>query len=79
MIDKIMSSIEGSITTLGKITCFVLREFYDDVESEREVYDISGKLIGAEQSMDKSDCIGTAYLKTDERDIAPLIRYLQKK
>ena len=33
---------DGRIPSFGKITCFTLRRFYDDVEEEREVFDLEG-------------------------------------
>ena len=67
-----LERFNGCIPSFGKITCFTMRRFYDDVESEREVYDLGGELIddcGDEFKIIKE---GKATLRVGGQDITRL-------
>ena len=69
LINWIVEKRGGTIPSFGKITCFTLRRYYDDEESEREVYDLEGELIEGCGDEFKVIIKGKASLRVGGQDI----------
>ncbi len=45
LIAEVLNRHNGVIPGWGKIICFTLKRYYDDIESQRRVYDLNGNII----------------------------------
>ena len=72
-----MAKREGSIPTFGHIVCFTQKLDYDDVENEREVYDLNGNLVPDPEEQWRRVNIGRATLSVRGRDLTGLFKNLR--
>jgi len=70
---------EGSIPPFGKITHFVLKRTYDDIESRREVYNLEGNMITNPSAEMQEIHRGRAELTHKGKNLLPLFRKYIKK
>ncbi len=69
---------DGRIPSFGKITCFTLRRFYDDVEEEREVFDLEGNPVTHPPEGTRKITRGNATLTVKGKDISKFFDYMQR-
>ncbi|HPS57642.1 MAG TPA: hypothetical protein PK514_05995 [Spirochaetota bacterium] len=76
LIAEILNRNNGEIPLFGKIICFTVKRFYDDIESEREVYDLQGNPIPDPPDEYRQISMGKSMLTWKGRDLQPLLRDL---
>jgi len=76
LIEEILKRHNGQIPTFGKIICFTVRRDYDDIESERKVYDLKGDVIKKPAEEYRKISIGRATLTLKGKNLLPLLRSL---
>ena len=76
LIEEILKRHNGQIPTFGKIICFTVRKDYDDIESERKVYNLKGEVIKNPAEEYRKISIGRATLTLKGKNLLPLLRNL---
>jgi len=77
LIAKLIEKYNGIIPTFGGIICFTLKRKYDDIEDEREVFDLNGILIPSPPAEYKKISIGSTSISIKGKDITQLFQCLK--
>ena len=77
LITELMKEFDGIIPSFDRIICFTLKRNYDDIEDEREVYDLNGNLISSPPDEHKKISIGSASIFIKGKEITNLFQNLE--